>query len=257
MSNKKIYIGAGHGGNGSTPGKRSPAGEYEWDFNNVIVKSLQKHLEHNGFKVYRGDDATGRTDVSLASRAAIANKNNVDLYLSIHNNANTSKWGNWTGTETFYCIGSKNGQKIASLVQKHALKVLGLRDRGIKSTSTLYECKVPKAPSVIFEGGFMDSTIDIKVLRNKTKLEECGKAICKAVCEYFNQSFKDLDGKTSNTTQKTTTNQSKEVIHVVRKGDTVSQLAKTYKTTMKSIKELNKLDSKYTIKIGEKIIVKK
>ncbi|EIM06224.1 N-acetylmuramoyl-L-alanine amidase, partial [Planococcus antarcticus DSM 14505] len=33
----KIALDAGHGGKNSTPGKRSPDGEYEWNFNNKVL----------------------------------------------------------------------------------------------------------------------------------------------------------------------------------------------------------------------------
>lgn len=48
----------------------------------------------------------------------------------------------------------------------------------------------------------------------------------------------------------------KPVYHKVVKGDTVSELAEKYKTTQAKIKEWNKLDSKYTIGLGEKLRVK-
>lgn len=46
------------------------------------------------------------------------------------------------------------------------------------------------------------------------------------------------------------------VYHIVKSGDTVSALAVKYKTTIANIKALNKLDSKYTIRLGQKLRVK-
>lgn len=48
----------------------------------------------------------------------------------------------------------------------------------------------------------------------------------------------------------------KKIYHVVKSGDTVSELAKTYKSSLSNIKTWNRLDSHYTIHIGRKIRVK-
>lgn len=45
--------------------------------------------------------------------------------------------------------------------------------------------------------------------------------------------------------------------HTVVKGDTVYKIAKKYKTTVANIKKLNKLNSSYSIKIGQKLKIKK
>lgn len=46
------------------------------------------------------------------------------------------------------------------------------------------------------------------------------------------------------------------VYHTVKSGDTVSEIAQKYKVTTASIKSLNKLDAKFTIRIGDKLRVK-
>lgn len=42
-----------------------------------------------------------------------------------------------------------------------------------------------KMPAILVEGGYMDSTIDIKKLRDDNVLNNVGKEIAKAVAEYF------------------------------------------------------------------------
>ena len=64
-----ISIDSGHGGNGSTAGKRFLDGtRYEWDINDAVADRLQPLLEKHGVTVHRLDDASGQTDVSLNSR---------------------------------------------------------------------------------------------------------------------------------------------------------------------------------------------
>ena len=178
----KVAYGAGHGYN--TPGKRSPNNEREWTFNNKVVKAFEKELKKYDVALLRLDDPTGKKDIPLATRTNKANQWGADIYVSIHHNANTGKWGDWGGTETFYYVGSSNGKKLAELVHKATVKAYGLRDRGIKKGNHLWEIRKPKAPAVLVEGGFMDSKIDIEKLRNDKVLEQAGINIAHAVLEY-------------------------------------------------------------------------
>lgn len=180
----KVVFDAGHGLN--TPGKRSPAGEREWLFNNKVVLASIKYLnQYEGVSILRVDDPTGKIDVPLATRTSKANNWGADIYISCHHNANTGEWGDWTGTETYYFEGSTKGKKLAQLIHAKVLKAYGLRDRGIKRGNHLYVIKNTKMPAVLVEGGFMDSTIDIQKLRDDKVLEAAGKAIAKGIAEYF------------------------------------------------------------------------
>lgn len=207
---KTIYIGAGHGYN--TAGKRTPDDEREWTFNNTVVTSAITHLKANGFAIVRGDDPTGKTDVPLTTR--VAKGNNCDLYISVHHNANAGKWFDGGGTETFYYKGSAGSQKIADLVHKETVKAFGERDRGLKDGSHLYEVRESKPMACLLEVGFMDSNQDIKKMRNKTVLENVGKGIAKAVCTYFEQTFKEAN-QTTQTKPTTTTTETKGLYRVL------------------------------------------
>src|SRR5699024_12346750 len=110
--------------------------------------------------------STGKLDVPLQERTNKANKENADFYISFHHNANTNHWGNWTGVETDFYKTSTKGRELAKAIQAAIVKGYELKDRGIK-TATLHIKKETKMPAIIVEGGFMDSTIDIKKLRAK------------------------------------------------------------------------------------------
>ena len=180
----KVAIDAGHGIN--TPGKRSPSDEREWSFNNKVVLAAIKYLKrYQGISILRVDDPSGKTDVPLKTRTSKANSWGADIYVSCHHNANKGVWGDWTGTETYYYVGSAKGKKLAQLIHSKVLKAYGLRDRGIKRGNHLYVIKNTKMPAVLVEGGFMDSRIDIKKLRDKKVLDAAGKAIAEGISEYF------------------------------------------------------------------------
>jgi len=192
---KVIAIDAGHGLN--TAGKRTPDGEREWSFNSVVAQSIIDNLRnYKGVRTVRLDDPSGKRDVPLRERTNKANNANADILISCHHNANTGKWGNWTGTETYHYPGSTKGQQLAQKIHPHVVKAYGLRDRGVKSAN-FHMLRESRMPAILIEGGFMDSTIDIKKLRDKSVLKQAGKNVADAIARYFN-----LRKKTNKTTTK-------------------------------------------------------
>lgn len=181
-----IAIDAGHGK--YTPGKRTPDGEKEWHFNNKVVQTIEKRLRKaNGIKYIRVDDPTGEKDRSLIERVKLANVKQADLYISIHHNANTGKWGIWTGVETFVMMPKSKNPKstiAAQCIHPKVVKAMALKDRGIKEAN-YYVLKETAMPAILIEGGFMDSTIDIKRLRDDKRLAMQGNAIVEGILEYI------------------------------------------------------------------------
>lgn len=197
-----VAIEGGHAGFGVTPGKRTPAGEYEWDFNNKVVLAAIKYLnEYENVKIVRLDDPTGRTDLSLKARTDKANKAKADILVSIHHNANTGKWGSWGGTETYHYPGSTTGKRLADIIQPKLCKVYGLTNRGVKSAN-FHMLRESSMPAVLTEGGFMDSTIDINKLRDDKVLNAAGKAIAEGVAEYLKLKKKETPSKGASTVPK-------------------------------------------------------
>ncbi|HWL25515.1 MAG TPA: N-acetylmuramoyl-L-alanine amidase [Ureibacillus sp.] len=182
----KVGYDAGHGGFGVTPGKRSPDGEYEWDFNNKVAIAFANELSlYQGVTSKRFDDPSGKSDISLTDRTDGANGWGADYYISFHHNANTSNWGNWTGVETYVYLNNRNTQsgKFAEAIHPAVVKAYGLSDRGIKEAN-FHIVRETKMPSILIEGGFMDSTIDIKKLRDDQVLANAGKMIAQAFAEF-------------------------------------------------------------------------
>lgn len=185
----KIALDAGHGLH--TPGKRTPDGEREWSFNNkVLLAAVERLNQYENVQILRLDDPTGKTDVPLRTRTNKANKWKADVLVSIHHNANTSKWGSWGGVETFtHPQSSKASKDIAKIINPMIVKAMGLRDRGVK-TSNLHMVRESNMPSILSEGGFMDGLTDIKALRDDSKLKAQGYAIADGLAQYFKLKFK-------------------------------------------------------------------
>lgn len=191
----KFVFNGGHGFN--TAGKRSPDGEREWSFNNVIVLAAMAEMQkYKNAELLRTDDPTGKTDIPLETRMNKAIKWGAKYYISIHNNAYQSRWGSHGGTETLVqSLCTQATRNLAAQVQAAQVGVLGLRNRGVKNSDVLYELNAGKRNgihTIITESAFMDSTTDITSLRDKSKLQGVGKAIAQAVAKHAGLQLKEV-----------------------------------------------------------------
>jgi N-acetylmuramoyl-L-alanine amidase len=187
----KIVLDAGHGL--STPGKRTPSGENEWSFNNkVVLAAIDKLRKYENVDILRVDDPTGKTDISLNDRTNKANAFNADVYIACHHNANTGTWGSWTGIETYtfdHPQANPKSEKIAKVIHPLVVKAVGIQDRGLKKQN-FHVLRETSMPAILIEGGFMDSYIDINVLRDNSKLKAHGEAIAEGLVQYFGLKLK-------------------------------------------------------------------
>lgn len=181
----KITGDAGHGYN--TPGKRTPAGEREWTFNDKVIRAFEQEInQYHDVQFTRLDDPTGNTDVPLETRTSKANAIGSRVHISFHHNANVGTyWGSWGGIETFvYKTSLAGSMALAKAVHGKNVQAYGLRDRGIKAAD-LHMVRETNMDAILIEGGFMDSTTDIGKLRDDNVLRNSGIAIAKGVAEYL------------------------------------------------------------------------
>lgn len=182
----RVVADAGHGIN--TPGKRSPDGKLrEFQFNKDVTERFKEILEteYEGVEVRLVADHKGGADVPLATRTNIANLWPADVYVSIHANANTGQWGDWTGIETYvYTTWPKESTELAKVVHAKLIKATGMRDRGVKAKD-LHVLRETKMPAILVECGFMDSRIDFPKLMSDEYRETCARAIAEGVAEFY------------------------------------------------------------------------
>ena len=181
----RVTIDAGHGIN--TAGKRTPDGVREWTLNDAVADTVEKILEQEGVEVIRLDDITGATDIPLRTRSDMANQYGADCHISIHHNAfgSGTEWGNWSGTEAFVKHPSSEAHELAEKILQNIQQSTGLKNRGVKFNN-LHMTREVRVPSVLVEGGFMDSVIDKPIIDDPWGQQAIGESIADAVLDWLN-----------------------------------------------------------------------
>lgn len=168
---------------------------------NEVAYSLIELLKSVGHTVV---DITGNGR-NLRDRTAYANTLDLDMIVSIHFNAST---GAGHGVEVLYK--SSKGKALAEPILR-AIVALGFTDRGVKLRTDLYILNQTKAPTVLVEGCFCDSKVDM-ALYNKDKL--------------INAIFKGITGKDAPVKVTVPAMYSALVLKVGSKGDAVKFIQK-------------------------------
>ncbi len=192
-----VVIDPGHGGNDD--GARSH-GLREKELSLDLSLRVEKILKTFNFPTVltRRDDSY----VSLAERAAVANKIENAIFVSIHFNHSRSNAA--TGVETFYAtekvppesawtwVGfftkpeagpSDNGEDLAGYIQTALVSRTEAENRGIKKRE-LYVVRHTRCPAVLVEGGFLNNPLDARLLANGEYLDRLAKAIAEGVMTY-------------------------------------------------------------------------
>lgn len=137
-----------------------------------VGKRLMKLLSDRGVTVVNcTDDYAESTSANLAEICRLANKQPLDLFVSIHFNS-----GGGHGAEVF----TKNGKYMeqADKVLKN-LAALGFTNRGIKNRE-LYVINHTNAAAMLVEVCFVDSKSDTD-LYNKLGADIIAQALCNAI----------------------------------------------------------------------------
>lgn len=167
----KIFINAGHsltydcGAIGASGGKES-------EINLQIAKVTAERLKSAGYAVVLYQQERKLADVTVK-----ANKSKADLFVAIHCNAAGNK--NAHGTETWHYTGCPIGSKVAAAIQREVVETLGTRDRGVKSSRSLYVLRKTVMPAVLHEVAFISNQEEEKLILSK--IPEIGKAIADGI----------------------------------------------------------------------------
>lgn len=181
-----VVIDAGHGG--KDPGAISPInGAIEKDLNLKTALELEKKLKELGFNVVM----TRKTDtlVNLYERAYIANRNDGDVFISIHYNYNDNK--SIKGIQTLYCPSYKSDVKqnnqypFAEYMHNHLLSGLNAEDKKIVRRPGLVVTRETKMDAVLLELGFLSNYEETKKVCTDAYRKKVAEVIGKALVDYF------------------------------------------------------------------------
>lgn len=185
----KICLDAGHGE--STAGKRSFDGTFrEYEFNRDVAQRLCSILKRHGLEVFYSCDLSLENDTPLSTRCKNSNNGKADLFVSIHANAYGTTWNDANGWEIYYCEGSTKGQKIAECIHDESVKMLGLKDRGVKAGKFTVLTDT-NAPAVLIEHGFYTNKVEVEKLLSDDFREKCAIADAKGILKYLGVRYVD------------------------------------------------------------------
>ncbi|WP_299743975.1 N-acetylmuramoyl-L-alanine amidase [uncultured Rossellomorea sp.] len=184
----KIMLDAGHGY--ETPGKRTPDGMREYEFNRDVAAFCRNELAKYDVEVYYSHSDS--KDIPLQLRTDRANNLKVDVFVSIHANAfGSGGWNDASGIETYaYITQPSKSTALAREIQSHLVASTQRRDRGVKFAN-FHVLRETDMPSVLIECGFMTNREEAALLRTRTYRQICGKAIAKALVAFYQLKSKE------------------------------------------------------------------
>ncbi len=121
-------------------------------------------------------DQAGTQNEYLAAAVALANRQELDWFISIHFNASASHAGH--GVEVYTYEGRQYQDALDVCAN---LSELGFTNRGVKAGSGLYVIRKTKAKSMLIEVCFCDSEQDIAIYGASGGAQGVAKAIYKAI----------------------------------------------------------------------------
>jgi len=149
--NFTVVLDAGHGGNdaGTLEGDI-----YEKDINLSLTQMIKKELEDAGVTVVM----TRESDVymELEDRAALANRADADLFVSIHCNY-YEKDSSINGLECYYLNGSDSAGTYAASVIRAVEEESRVVSRGVK-TGNFVVLRKTSIPAILIETGYLSNS---------------------------------------------------------------------------------------------------
>lgn len=190
--NKEIVIllDAGHGG--ADPGKVGVHEELEKDINLSVAKKLQSELEKKNIHVVMtresdemlsGEMGEQGKVADMKERVRIINDTKPNLAISIHQNSYQDSQVH--GAQVFYYSSSKEGEKVAFVLQEKLKEMDEQNTRQPKANNTYFILKRTEVPMVIVECGFLSNESEAKLLKTEEYQETLAQAIMEGILSYL------------------------------------------------------------------------
>lgn len=139
----------------------------------AVKNKVIELLRNEGHTVYDCTDDNGKDQNSnLKAIVSKCNDHKVDLDVSIHLNA-----GGGTGTEVYIYSDTSKAKDEAERIAKNISNALGIRNRGVKTSTKLYVIRKTNSPALLVECCFVDNAVD----KVKWNADKCAKAIVEGI----------------------------------------------------------------------------
>lgn len=194
-----VVLDPGHGGQDSGA---MCGGIFEKDLTLDIVQRVDRLLQAKGIATLL--TRIGDSYVSLADRAALANRTRDCIFVSVHFNEGNKKIS--SGVETYYAehqlaqvkpvlawlpflqrtaseLPNLESQSLAGFIQQAVVSRTQSIDRGTKPEQ-FYVIANVQVPAVLVEGGFLSNKDEIGKLMNPDYRERLAAAIAEGVLQY-------------------------------------------------------------------------
>ena len=175
-----VYLDVGHGG--TDVGYKTKSGVYEKDLDLQISKLVSSRLSSQGdISVI----VSRNTDINLsnAERVEDGNKQNADVFVSIHMTGNEDESAE--GVQTFYRVESDDASdELATLVQKSVVAYVDLKDRGA-TPFTFDVLKDNNMPAILIQCGFLSNPTDEKKLTNPEFQKDLAEGIAQGILSFL------------------------------------------------------------------------
>lgn len=259
-----VAIDAGHGG--EDPGAVGGRGTREKTVTMAIARELKRLVDSNpamqGLLVRKGDYY-----VPLRRRTAIARASQADVFVSIHADSYPKSSARGSSVYTLSTRGASSESARWLSNRENAADLIGgvsLRDKDENLAKVLWELsmsrsirasrglagdilhhlgrmsrlhsdrveyanfavlKSPDIPSVLVESAFLSNPYEEKLLRTESYQKRVADAIYRGISGYYHRRNPD----------------SRPRVYVVRRGDTLSEIARHYRVGVGALKQANDL----------------
>jgi len=147
-----------------------------------IAEACKAALERSGVTVKLMHDE------SMQEKCAASNAFGADLHVPIHTNAFN---GTVSGTRMFYYAEGGEGQKACKAIFARLAPVTPGTSESIRADASLYEVRVPSAPTAYIECEFHDNPTASKWIVENTGL--IGETIARGICDYLGLTFREKE----------------------------------------------------------------
>jgi len=281
-----VVIDPGHGG--EDPGAISPRGTREKDVVLAMARTLAARLNRNpGIRAFLTRD--GDYFLSLSQRVSIAQDYGADFFISIHADSSRRKS---TNGASVYCLSldgatdeaarilaekenasdlvggavdsnvisilldlvqnqtindsSKwGGMALIELEKTHRLKFKKPRQAGFRVL------RAPDIPSILVEVGFITNSEDERLMRSPAFQSQVAVALEGSICRFVYEQMQvgsDLLALSHCGTRK-------PLAHIVQPGQSLSQIALLYDTSIRKIQQANHLRNASRIYPGQELLI--